>query len=193
MDPQLFGNLDSHPDPHLSDKLDPEPDPDPHQFADDKPKRMEHEPIWTLFQEFQPLFGSKNLDPDPHQSEKSEPDPHQIKIRIRIRIRMISRIRICFNVMRIHNTGLYIPIWTSSYIIKSQTISKVKKSGDLKKDRDLVGTWKVSRCLKNWRAQKVFTPSFSNRRSTRYTWGSREQRFYHSIILSPDLLSPDVL
>jgi hypothetical protein len=30
-------------DPHQSDSLDPEPDP--HQFADDKPKRMEYEPI----------------------------------------------------------------------------------------------------------------------------------------------------
>jgi hypothetical protein len=34
---------DQHPDPHKSDKLDP--DPDPHQFADDKPKIMEYEPI----------------------------------------------------------------------------------------------------------------------------------------------------
>ncbi len=30
-----------NPDPHDSDKLDP----DPHQFADDKPKCMEYEPI----------------------------------------------------------------------------------------------------------------------------------------------------
>jgi hypothetical protein len=30
-----------HPDPHQSDKLDP----DLHQFADDKPKCMEYEPI----------------------------------------------------------------------------------------------------------------------------------------------------
>jgi hypothetical protein len=43
MDPHHFGNLDPDPDPHQSDKLDP--DPDPHQFADDKPKRMEYEPI----------------------------------------------------------------------------------------------------------------------------------------------------
>jgi hypothetical protein len=41
LDPQHFGNLD----PHQSERLDPEPDPDPHQFADDKPKRMEYEPI----------------------------------------------------------------------------------------------------------------------------------------------------
>jgi hypothetical protein len=35
------------PDPHPGDKLDPEPDP--HQFADDKPKCMEYEPIRVLF------------------------------------------------------------------------------------------------------------------------------------------------
>jgi hypothetical protein len=34
---------DPHLDPHQSDKLGP--DPDPHQFADDKPKCMEYEPI----------------------------------------------------------------------------------------------------------------------------------------------------
>ncbi len=40
-----------HPDLH------PEPDLDPHQFADDKPKCMEYEPIWALFQEFgAPIF-----------------------------------------------------------------------------------------------------------------------------------------
>jgi hypothetical protein len=41
------------PDPHQSDKLDPDAHPDPHQsdkldplqFADDKPKCMEYEPI----------------------------------------------------------------------------------------------------------------------------------------------------
>jgi hypothetical protein len=44
-----------HPDPHQCDKLDPHPhqssklDPDPHHFADDKPKRMEQEPILALF------------------------------------------------------------------------------------------------------------------------------------------------
>jgi hypothetical protein len=55
-----FGNLDPHPDshPHQSDKLDPELDPDPHQFADDKPKCMEFEPILALFHGFKPLFGS---------------------------------------------------------------------------------------------------------------------------------------
>jgi hypothetical protein len=42
------------PDPHQSDKLAP----DPHQFADDKPKYMEYEPIRTLFQGFKPLFRS---------------------------------------------------------------------------------------------------------------------------------------
>ncbi len=85
--PHHFGNPDPHPDlhphgiksgsastknqvpdPHQSDKLDPAP----HQFADDKQKSMEYEPIWAL--------EIKNLDPDP--------DPHQIKIRIRIRIRV---------------------------------------------------------------------------------------------------------
>ena len=35
-----------NPDPQ-SDKLDP--DPNPHQFADDRPKCVEHEPIWALF------------------------------------------------------------------------------------------------------------------------------------------------
>ena len=30
----------------------------------------------------------------------------------------------------------------------------------------LVGTWNVSRCLKNCLAQKVLMPSFSNSRST---------------------------
>ncbi len=63
-DPHHFGNQDPHPyikksgsssgsasytnqdpdlhsDPHQSDKLDP----DPHQFAADKPKCMEYEPI----------------------------------------------------------------------------------------------------------------------------------------------------
>jgi hypothetical protein len=33
-------------------------DPDPHQFADDKPKSMESEPISAPFQGFEPLFGS---------------------------------------------------------------------------------------------------------------------------------------
>jgi hypothetical protein len=37
------------PNPHQNYKLDPEPDPDPHQFADDKPKCMEYEPILALF------------------------------------------------------------------------------------------------------------------------------------------------
>jgi hypothetical protein len=37
---------------------EPEPEPDPHQFADDKPKCMEYEPILALFQGFEPLFES---------------------------------------------------------------------------------------------------------------------------------------
>jgi hypothetical protein len=36
---------DQHPDPHLTDKLDQEPNPDLQQFADDKPKCKEYEPI----------------------------------------------------------------------------------------------------------------------------------------------------
>jgi len=36
---------DPHQDSHQSDKLNPESDLDPHQFADDKPKRKEYEPI----------------------------------------------------------------------------------------------------------------------------------------------------
>ena len=59
---------------------------------------MEYEPIFVLFQGYEPLFRSQDLDPDPHQGEKSDPDQHQIKIRIpiciRIHIRVISRIRI---------------------------------------------------------------------------------------------------
>jgi hypothetical protein len=43
------------PDPHQGDKLDP--DTDPHQFADNKPKCMEYEPIY-LSSRFEPLFGS---------------------------------------------------------------------------------------------------------------------------------------
>jgi hypothetical protein len=45
-----------NPDPHQIDQLDPEPDP--HQFADDKSKSMEYEPILALFQGFDHLFGS---------------------------------------------------------------------------------------------------------------------------------------
>jgi hypothetical protein len=49
-------NTDPNPqsDPHQtqSDKLDPD------QFADDKPKCMEYEPILALFQRVEPLFGS---------------------------------------------------------------------------------------------------------------------------------------
>ncbi len=43
--------LDPDPDPHEnSDKLDPAP----YQFADDKPKCMEYEPIWAPFQGSEP-------------------------------------------------------------------------------------------------------------------------------------------
>jgi hypothetical protein len=38
-------NKNTDTDPHQSDKLDPEPDPDPHQFANEKLKCMEYEPI----------------------------------------------------------------------------------------------------------------------------------------------------
>ncbi len=78
MDPHHFDNLGPDPHPHQikisirvciqRDKLDPEPDPDLHQFADDKPKCMEYEPIWAIFQGFEPLFGIWDLDP--------APDPH---------------------------------------------------------------------------------------------------------------------
>jgi hypothetical protein len=54
-DPHHFGNLDPHPNPHHSDILEPEQDP--HQFAHEKPKCMEYEPILALFQGFEPLFG----------------------------------------------------------------------------------------------------------------------------------------
>jgi hypothetical protein len=40
-DPHQIDRLD--PDPNLIDRLDP--DKDPHQFADDKPKCLEYEPI----------------------------------------------------------------------------------------------------------------------------------------------------
>jgi hypothetical protein len=51
IDPHQIEKYD--PYPHKSEKLDPDLrqsdkldlDPDPHQFADDKPKCMEHEPI----------------------------------------------------------------------------------------------------------------------------------------------------
>jgi hypothetical protein len=38
------------PDPHHFGNLDPHPEPDPHQFADDKLKFMEYEPILALLQ-----------------------------------------------------------------------------------------------------------------------------------------------
>jgi hypothetical protein len=41
-------NKNQDPDPHQNDKLDPESDPDPHQFADDKSKYLEYEPICAL-------------------------------------------------------------------------------------------------------------------------------------------------
>jgi hypothetical protein len=46
-----FVDLDSHQverkdlDSHQSDNLDPYTDPDQHQFADDKPKCVEHDSI----------------------------------------------------------------------------------------------------------------------------------------------------
>ncbi len=40
-DPRQSDKLDPDPDPHQSDQMDP----DRHQFADDKPKCMEYEPI----------------------------------------------------------------------------------------------------------------------------------------------------
>ncbi len=43
-------------DSHQSDKLNP--DPDLHQFADDKQKCTEYEPIRALFQGYEPLFGN---------------------------------------------------------------------------------------------------------------------------------------
>jgi hypothetical protein len=50
-DPHHFGNLDPHQIKIRirikMHKLDP--DPDPHQFADVKPKYMEHEPILAFF------------------------------------------------------------------------------------------------------------------------------------------------
>jgi hypothetical protein len=50
--------VDPDPDPHQSDKMDLEPDldQDPHQFADDKLKCMEYEPILARFRGFTPLF-----------------------------------------------------------------------------------------------------------------------------------------
>jgi hypothetical protein len=66
-DPHQSDKLDPDPDPHQSDKLGPDPDPhqcdkldpdphksdklhpDPHQFADDKLKCMEYEPILGTF------------------------------------------------------------------------------------------------------------------------------------------------
>jgi hypothetical protein len=67
MDPYHFGNLNPDPHPHQI-KTGPRSaskviswirygDPNPHQFTDDKPKRMDYEPIWALFQGFEPLFG----------------------------------------------------------------------------------------------------------------------------------------
>jgi hypothetical protein len=69
VDPHHFGNPDPNPHPHrikiriripirIHIKVIKKLDPNPHHFADDKPKRMEYEPIWALFQGFEPLFGS---------------------------------------------------------------------------------------------------------------------------------------
>jgi hypothetical protein len=54
-DPHQNHKLDPDTDPHQSDKLDP---PDPHQFAYDKQKCMEYEPISALFQGFELSSGS---------------------------------------------------------------------------------------------------------------------------------------
>jgi hypothetical protein len=87
MDPPYFGNLDPHPDPdpHQSDKLDPEPDP--HQFADNKPKCMEYEPICALFKGLSLYLKDRiwiririrvKMGPGSHQSDNSNPNPHPI-------------------------------------------------------------------------------------------------------------------
>jgi hypothetical protein len=51
--PHQRDKLDPDLHPHQSDKL--VPDPDPHQFADDKQKCMENEPISAPFQDVEPL------------------------------------------------------------------------------------------------------------------------------------------
>ncbi len=38
---------------------------------------MEYEPIWALFQGFEPLFGSKDPDPESHKSERRDSDQLQ--------------------------------------------------------------------------------------------------------------------
>jgi hypothetical protein len=65
-------HVDPHPDPPQSDKLDPDPD----QFAFDKPKCMEHESVWALFQGLSLYLEAR------------------IRIRIRIKVSGRSRIRI---------------------------------------------------------------------------------------------------
>jgi hypothetical protein len=87
IEPHHFGNLDPH-QIKIRIRIKRDPETDTHQFADDKSKCMEYEPILALFQGFEPLLRSWDLDPDQHQDEKSDPNPHQIKIRIRIRIRV---------------------------------------------------------------------------------------------------------
>jgi hypothetical protein len=42
----------------------------------DKPKCVEYEAILALFQDFEPLSGSKDPDSDPHLSDEQDPDPH---------------------------------------------------------------------------------------------------------------------
>ncbi len=76
-----------------SDKLDP----DPHQFADDKPKCMENEPIWTL-SSFWGFIGEDRIRIWIRIHIK-------VKSRFRIRIKVTSRIRIRNSVMRIRNPG----------------------------------------------------------------------------------------
>ncbi len=106
--------VDPHPDQHQSDKLDEEPDPDGHQFADDKPKCMDYEPIRAIFRVWAFIWklesgsgsasgwkvGSRsesNKNPDLH------PDPHQIKIRTRVRIQIRISVK---SLIRIHNIAI---------------------------------------------------------------------------------------
>ncbi len=58
MDPHHFSNLDPHRDQKKIRTQSVKLDPDPQQFADDKPKCMEYEPILAHFQGFEPLFDS---------------------------------------------------------------------------------------------------------------------------------------
>ncbi len=65
MDPHQIETQDPDPHPYQRKKLDPDLHPhqsklvpDPHQFADDKPKCMENEPVRELiYLIFEPSFG----------------------------------------------------------------------------------------------------------------------------------------